>query len=72
MYAFEDWILEMFIGCMLLMVTIFLALVIRKSENLYASYSKVLLGLSVTAPICLGILSFPEVNQGRLLLVTFA
>src|SRR6201981_1683211 len=68
MYAAGDWMLEIFIGCMLLVPTFVLALVIRKSENLYAGYSKVLLGLSLTAPISLRVLSIPAVNQGTMAL----
>jgi len=68
MYAAGDLILEIFIGCMFLVPTFVLALVIRKSEHLYAVYSRVLLGLSLTAPISLGVLSIPAVNQGTMLL----
>jgi hypothetical protein len=67
MYAAGDWMLEIFIGCMLL-VPFVLVLVIRKSEHLYAGYSRILLGLSLTAPICLGVLSIPAVNQGTMVL----
>ena len=41
---------------------------IRKSEHLYDGYSRILLGLSLTAPICLGVLSIPAVNQGTMVL----
>ncbi|MGA9042725.1 MAG: hypothetical protein WB421_19490 [Terriglobales bacterium] len=68
MYAAGDWMLEIIIGCMLLVPTFALALVIRKSEPLYTGYSKVLLGLSLTAPICLGVLSIPAVGQGTMFL----
>jgi hypothetical protein len=68
MYAAGDWMLEIIIGCMLLVPTFVLVLVIRQSENLYTGYSKVLLGLSLTAPICLGVLSIPAVSQGTMLL----
>src|SRR5579862_5095579 len=57
MYAAGDWMLELFIGLLLLLPTFLLALIIRKSESLYIGYSKVLLGLSLTAPLCLGIFS---------------
>ena len=66
MYAAGDWMLEIIIGCMLLVPTFVLALVIRKSERLYAVYSRVLLGLSLTAPISLAVLSIPAVNQGTM------
>jgi hypothetical protein len=68
MYAAGDWMLEIFIGCMLLVPTLVLVLVIRKSEHLYTGYSRILLGLSLTAPICLGVLSIPAVNQGTMVL----
>src|ERR1700722_15601362 len=57
MYAAGDWMLEILIGCMLLVPTFALALVIRKSEGLFNGYSKILLGLSLTAPISLAVLS---------------
>jgi hypothetical protein len=72
MYAAGDLILEIFIGCMLLVPTFILVLVIRKSEPLYTGYSRILLGLSLTAPIGLGVLSIPAVNQGRCSLAGFA
>jgi hypothetical protein len=61
MYAGGDWMLEIMIGCMLLVPTFVLALVLRKSEPLYTGYSRVMLGLSLTAPISLGVLSIPAV-----------
>ncbi len=51
---------------MLLAPTFLLALAIRKSEDLYTGYSKILLGLSLTAPVCLGVFSIPSVNQGTM------
>ena len=68
MYAAGDWMLEILIGCMLLVPTFILVLVIRKSEHLYAGYSKVMLGLSLTAPICLGMVSIPAMSQGTMIL----
>jgi hypothetical protein len=68
MYAGGDLILEIFIGCMLLVPTFLLVLTIRNSENLYIGYSKILLGLSLTAPICLGAISIPAVGQSKMLL----
>jgi hypothetical protein len=53
---------------MLLVRTFLLALVIRNSENLYIRYSKIMLGLSLTAPLCLGVLSIPAVSQGTMVL----
>lgn len=67
MYAAGDMMLEIFIGCMLLVPTVLLAVIIRKSENLYTVYSKVLIGVSLTAPICLAVISIPAVNQGTMI-----
>jgi hypothetical protein len=66
MYAAGDLMLAIFIGCMLLVPTFILALIIRNSEELYTGYSKILLGLSLTAPICLGVSSLPAVNQSSM------
>jgi hypothetical protein len=64
MYAGGDLMLEVFIGGMLMVMTFFLVLVIYKSEPDYTIYSKVLLGLSLTAPLSVGLISIPAVNQG--------
>jgi hypothetical protein len=68
MYAGGDLMLEVFICGMLLVMTFFLVLVIYKSEPAYTIYSKVLLGLSLTAPLSVGLISIPAVNQGMNLL----
>ena len=68
MYAGGDLILEVFIGCMVLAPTGILVIVLRKSEELYTRYAKVLLGVSVTAPICLAIFMIPAVGQGTSIL----
>jgi hypothetical protein len=49
MYAFGDLLLEMFIAGALLVPTVLLVIVIRKSEPAYTAYSKVLLALSLSA-----------------------
>src|SRR6266702_8418765 len=51
MYAGGDLLLEVFICGMLLVMTFFLVLVIRGSENACSIYSQILLGLSLTAPL---------------------
>ena len=68
MYGFGDWMLEIIIGLMLLVPTFFLAVVLRNSEALYTGYSKVLLGLSLTAPVCAGVLAIPAVGQSPMML----
>lgn len=63
MYAGSDLLLEIFTCFLFLVPTVALVFVIRKSESLYTSYAKVLLGLSLTAPLSLGLLIVPVLNQ---------
>jgi hypothetical protein len=65
MFAFGDLLLGFFIGGLFLIPTLLLVWVIRKSETAYTRYSRILLGLSLTAPISLGILLIPAVSQGN-------
>lgn len=64
MYAFGDLLLEMFIAGALLVPTVLLVIVIRKSEPAYTAYSKVLLALSLSAPLSFGVLCIPAVSSG--------
>jgi hypothetical protein len=68
MYAGGDLMLELMIGCMLLVPTAVLVFVIRNHEAAYTTYSKVLLGLSITCPFSVGIISIPAVAQGTSIL----
>jgi hypothetical protein len=68
MYAGGDLILEVFIGCMVLLPTGILVIVLRKSDELYTRYAKLLLGVSVTAPVSLALFMIPAVSQGTSLL----
>ena len=63
MWAGGDLILELFIAFLFLMPTIALVFVIRNSESFYTIYAKALLGLSVTAPLSVGISFIPIFNQ---------
>jgi len=63
MYAGGDLLLEVFICFLFLVPTVALVFVIRKSESCYTAYAKVLLGLSLTAPISVGLLIIPVLNQ---------
>src|SRR5215468_2236901 len=63
MYAGGDLLLEIFICCLFLAPTVALVFLIRKSESSFTAYAKVLLGLSVTAPISVGLLFIPVLNQ---------
>jgi hypothetical protein len=71
MYAAGDLMLEIFIAGLFLIPTFLLVLIIRKSETAYTRYSQILLGLSLTSPICLGVFLIPAVNQGNSLLGWF-
>jgi len=63
MYAGGDLLLEIFICFLFLVPTVALVFVIRKSESAYTAYAKVLLGLSLTAPISVVSLAIPVLNQ---------
>jgi hypothetical protein len=65
MWAGGDMMLAVFIFCLLMVPTFFLALVIRKSELLYTRYAKVLVGVGASAPISLGVIAIPAVGQGN-------
>ena len=63
MYAFGDAMLAMFIVCMLFVPTFLLAMVARQSESLSTGYSKAMLCLSLTLPLCAGLLAIPALEQ---------
>jgi hypothetical protein len=63
MYAGGDLLLEIIICLLFLVPTAALVLVIRKSDAAYATYAKVLLALSVTAPLSAILLAVPFFNQ---------
>ena len=63
MYAGGDLLLEIFICLLFLVPTVALVFVIRKSESFYTAYAKVLLGLSLTAPMSIGLMIIPALNQ---------
>jgi hypothetical protein len=58
MYAFGDLLLGIFIACLFMIPTVFLVWVMAKYENVYTAYSQFLLGLSLSAPVCLGLFVF--------------
>ncbi len=63
MYAGGDLLLELFLCFLFFVPTVALAYVIRKSELFYTAYAKVLLGVSLTAPLSVGLLVIPVLNQ---------
>jgi hypothetical protein len=60
MAAGGDMILHLFIGFLFLIPTVYLISVMAKTEALYLSYSRFLFGLSLSAPVCLGVVAFGE------------
>ena len=62
MWAAGDLMLWIFIACLFLIPTVFLILVIARFEAFYAAYSRFLLGLSLSAPVCLSVFMLGE-NQ---------
>ncbi|HVM92408.1 MAG TPA: hypothetical protein VMT67_06325 [Terriglobales bacterium] len=65
MYAFGDTMLAVFIVCMLLVPTFFLAMVVRQSESLSIRYAKAMLSVSVTLPLSAGLIALPAIGQSQ-------
>jgi hypothetical protein len=63
MWAFGDWMLELFIAGLFLAPTLLLAFFIRKSETAYVRYSQTLLGIALTAPISIAAFFIPAIAQ---------
>ena len=63
MWAFGDLMLGLFIAGLLLIPTLLLAFFIRTSETAFTRYSQTLLGISVTAPVCIGAMLIPAIGQ---------
>jgi hypothetical protein len=55
MWAFGDAILWIFLACLFMVPTAFLVWVMSKSESVYRTYSRFLLGLSLSAPVSLAL-----------------
>jgi len=68
MWGFGDWMLAAFIACMLLVPTFLLAFFVRTSEAASTRYSRAVLGVSLTAPVSVGMMFIPAVSQGNSLL----
>lgn len=63
MWAGGDLVLEMFICAMLLGMTFLLVVVIFRDEAAYAIYSKVVLAISVTLPVSVGLIAIPTISE---------
>jgi hypothetical protein len=80
MYAFGDLILYIFVVCLFMIPTFFLVWVIARFEGFYTTYSQLLVGISLSAPVCLSLFYFGKnhvaeslrlVCLGRLMLAPF-
>ena len=60
MWAAGDALLYVFIACLFMVPTVFLIWVTAKFEAFYTAYSKFLLGLSLSAPVCLSVFLLGE------------
>jgi hypothetical protein len=60
MWAAGDALLWIFIACLFMVPTVFLVWVIAKFESIYKTYSQVLLGLSLSAPVSLGLVTLGQ------------
>jgi hypothetical protein len=60
MWAAGDALLLIFIACLFMIPTVFLIWVIARFESVYTAYSRFLLGLSLSAPVCLSVFLLGE------------
>lgn len=60
MWAAGDAMLGIFIACLFMIPTALLIWVMARFESLYVVYSRFLMGLSLSAPVCLGVLLLGE------------
>ena len=60
MWAAGDAFLWIFIACLFMVPTVFLVWVIAKSESIYKTYSQLLLGLSLSAPVSLALFTLGQ------------
>jgi hypothetical protein len=64
MWGFGDWLLGLFICGLFLIPTFVLLLLLAKSEAASTLYAKIVLGLSATLPLSVGLMFIPAVAQG--------
>lgn len=65
MWAAGDMFLWIFIALLFMVPTAFLIWVTARFETFYTIYSKFLLGLSLTAPVCLSVFNLGEKHVGE-------
>jgi hypothetical protein len=64
MWAAGDAFLYIFLACLFMVPTVFLIWVTARFEAFYTAYSKFLLGLGLSAPVCLSVLLLGENRVG--------
>jgi hypothetical protein len=55
MYGAGDLMLYIFVVCLFMIPTFFLVRVLAKFEALYTAYAQLLVGISLSAPVCLSL-----------------
>jgi hypothetical protein len=65
MSAFGDLVLGIFIASLFMIPTVFLVWIMAKYENVYTTYSQFLLGLSLSAAVCLSLFILKENYVGQ-------
>jgi len=65
MWAAGDAMLYIFNACLFMVPTFFLIVVTAKFEAFYTAYTKFLLALSLSAPICLGVFLLGKIYVGE-------
>jgi hypothetical protein len=68
MWAAGDAFLYIFIAGLFMVPTVFLIWITARYEAFYTAYSKFLLGFSLSAPVCLGVLYLGENHVGESLI----
>lgn len=68
MWAAGDLLLYIFIACLFMVPTAFLIWITARFEAFYTAYSKFLLGLSLSAPVCLSVLFLGGKHVGESLI----
>lgn len=58
MYAFGDLLLGILVACLFMIPTLFLVRFMARFEDFYTTYSQLLVGISLSAPVCLSLLYF--------------
>jgi hypothetical protein len=71
MWAGGDMMLGLFICFLLMIPTVFLVFVIRKSETASEKYAKVLFGFSLTTPLSAALIAIPAIGQSDMILGYF-